>query len=181
MTLNPPASHHPARWRATATALALATTALALATLPALAASAAPAAALSGGPTVHEQQALSQAIPIAAGNVHTTITTTPGLAAHNYLVNLAIGVGNIAPGAKVLCGFGPTGPGDTGTSNYGEVDNFGTTAATGGNCVATGTVTLTTSNDHIFAWATVYSGPGGATVGDYSMNEQPVGTVVITH
>jgi hypothetical protein len=136
---------------------------------------------LSGGPTVHEQQALSQAIPIAAGNVHTTITTSPGLPAHNYVVNLAMGIDTLAPGAKVLCGFGPSGSGDTGTSNYGEVDNFGTTAATGGNCVATGTVTLTSANDHIFAWATVYSGSGGATVGDYSMNEQPVGTVVLSH
>jgi hypothetical protein len=180
MTTNRPASHAPARWRATAAALATAT-ALGLAALPTLAASAAPAAVLSGGPTVHEQQALSQAIPIAANNVHTTITTTPSLAAHNYLVNLAIGVDNIAPGAKVLCGFGPTGPGDTGTSNYGEINNQGTTAATSGNCVATGVVTLTTSNDHIIAWATVYSGPGGATVGDYSMNELPVGTVILSH
>ena len=76
-------------------------TALAMATLPTFTASASPATTvLSGGPTVHEQQALSQAIPIAVDNVHTTITTTPGPAAHNYLVNLSIGVGNLAPAPR---------------------------------------------------------------------------------
>lgn len=175
-------SSKPARWRPKAAMLATAAfAALGLAVTPALAASAAPAtAALSGGPTVHEQQALNQSIAIAAGNVHTTVTTSPVLAAHNYLVNMVLDISNIPPGAVVLCGFGPTGSGDGGASNYGQVDNEGA-APIGGNCTATGTTTLTNSNDHIFAWATVYSGPGGAIVGDYSMNEQPVGTVNVTH
>ena len=29
---------------------------------------------------------------------------------------------------------------------------------TGGNCAVTGTVTLNNPNDHIIAWATVYTG-----------------------
>ena len=182
MTSTPPASHAPARWRPAAAILAAAVTAAAfvLATAPALAASAAPAAAVLTGPTVHEQQALNQSIVIATNAVKTTVTTSPALPARNYLVNLVIGVNTMAPGSVVLCGFGPTGAGDTGTSNYGELYNT-TSTATGGNCAATGTITLTGASDHIFAWATVYSGLSGATVGDYSMNEQPVGTLVITH
>jgi hypothetical protein len=84
MTFNQPASHNPARWRTKTAVLAAA---LALATIPVLAASASPAATSSGRPTVHDRQALSQGIPIAVGNVHTTVTATPGPATSNYLVN----------------------------------------------------------------------------------------------
>jgi hypothetical protein len=47
--------------------------------------------------------------------------------------------------------------------------------------VVTGTITINNSNDHVTVWVTVFSGPGGATVGDFSENELPVGSVVITH
>jgi hypothetical protein len=182
MTTQRPTSHNPARWRPKAAILATAAiAALGLATTPAFAASAAPATAtLSGGPTVHEQQALNRNIAIAAGNVHTTVTTSPVLAAHNYLVNMVLDIGNIPLGAVVLCGFGPSGSGDVGWSNYGYIENDGS-GPSDGNCAATGTITLTTTNDHIFAWATVYRGPAGASVGDFSMNELPVSSVVVTH
>ena len=84
MTFNQPASHNPAQWRTKTAVLAAA---LALATIPVLAASASPAATSSGPPTVHGRQALSQGIPTAIGNVHTTVAATPGLATSNYLVN----------------------------------------------------------------------------------------------
>ena len=47
--------------------------------------------------------------------------------------------------------------------------------------MVTGIITINKSNDQATAWATVFSGPGGATVGDFSENEQPVGSLVITH
>lgn len=181
MTNTSPTHHKPPRWRAKAAVLTAAiTAALGLATIPAFAASAAPETTVLSGPTIHEQQQLNQNIAIATGNVHTTAISSPVLAAHNYLVNLAIDVDGIPPGALVLCGLTTSTNGDIVTSNYGHVENEGT-AASGGNCAVTGTVTLNNPNDHIIAWATVYTGPGGATIGDTSMNEQPVGTVVITH
>jgi hypothetical protein len=85
MTFNQPASHNPARWRAKTAVLAAA---LALATIFASASQA--AATSSGGPTVHGRQALSQGIPLAVGNMHSTVTATPGLATRNYLVNPSI-------------------------------------------------------------------------------------------
>ena len=170
-------THQPARRRAAAAAIA----ALGLATIPALTARASSAAAVtSGGPIVHEQQALNQNITIATSNVHTTTITSPVLATRNYLVNLAIGVYNIPVGAVVLCGVSTSTNTDVSTGNYGQIENEGSTASSG-NCAVTGTVTLNNPNDHIIAWATVYSGPGGATIGDTSMDEQPVGTVDITH
>ena len=181
MTSTSPTHHKPARWRAKAAVFTAAiTAALGLATIPAFAASAAPATTVLSGPTIHEQQQLNQNIAIATGNVHTTAISSPVLAAHNYLVNLAIGVYNITPGSVVLCGLTTSTNGDVVTGNYGQIENEGTTASSG-NCAVTGTVTLNNPNDHIIAWATVYTGPGGATIGDTSMNEQPVGTVVITH
>jgi len=47
--------------------------------------------------------------------------------------------------------------------------------------VGTITITINNSKDRVNAWATVLSGPGGASVGDFSENELPVGKVVITH
>ena len=181
MTSESPTTHQPARWRAKAAAAAATVAALGLAAAPALTAGADPAAAVTAtGPTVHEQQALNQNITIATGNVHTTTISSPVLAARNYLVNLAIGVNGISPGSVVLCGLTTSTSGDIVTGNYGQIENEGSTASSG-NCAVTGTVTLNSPSDHIIAWATVYSGPGGATVGDTSMNELPVGTVDITH
>ena len=181
MTSTPPTQHPFARWRATAVVLtAAAIAALGVATIPAMTASAAPAATVLSGPTIHEQWHLNQNIAIATGNVQTTAISSPVLAARNYLVNLAIGVFNITPGSQVLCGLTTSTSGDVINVNYGQIENEGTTASSG-NCAVTGTVKLNNPNDHIIAWATVYTGPGGATIGDTSMNEQPAGTVVITH
>ena len=181
MTSTPSTQHPPARWRPKAAALtAAAIAALGVAAIPAMTASAAPAATVLSGPTIHEQWHLNQNIAIAIANVHTTTISSPVLAARNYLVNLAIGVFNITPGSQVLCGLTTSTSGDVINVNYGQIENEGATASSG-NCAVTGTVTLNNPNDHIIAWATVYAGPGGATVGDTSMNEQPAGTVVITH
>lgn len=82
----------------------------------------------------------------------------------------------------MLCGLGisPNVACDALAHNYGQVDNAGSTA-TGGNCVTTGAVTLNAATgNQVLAWATVYSGPGGAIVGDLSMNELRVGTLTIT-
>ena len=181
MTSNQHTSHRSARWRTKAAVLAAAAiAALGAAAIPAAAASAAPAAAVLSGPTIHEQQALNQNIAVATGNVHTTAISSPVLAVHSYLVNLAMGVSGITPGSVVLCGLTTSTSSDVVTGNYGQIENEGATASSG-NCAVTGTVTLNNPSDHIIAWATVYTGPGGATIGDTSMNEQPVGTVVITH
>lgn len=181
MTSTPATSRQPARWRATAAAAAATIAALGLVTIPALTATAAPAAAVtSTGPTVHEQQALNQGITVATGNVHTITISSPVLAARSFLVNLAIGVSNITPGSLVLCGLTTSASGDVITVNYGQIENEGSTASSG-NCAVTGTVKLNSPSDHIMAWVTIYSGPGGATVGDTSMNELPAGTVDITH
>ncbi len=180
MTTNPVIGYKPTRWRLRAVVLAAAAmAALGATTIPATA-SAGPDGVLSGGPTLHEQQDLSQNVTIATNNVHTTLVTSPVLAQHNYLVNLAIGINNIPPGAVALCGETTTTNTDAVYSNYGQVENEGTTASSG-NCAVTGVVTINNPNDHIIAWATVYSGPGGATAGNWSMNELPVGSTVITH
>jgi uncharacterized membrane protein len=81
MTSTSPTHHPPARWRAKAAALAATAIAAAgTATIPALAASAAPATAVLSGPAVHEQQALNQDIASAAGNLHATAIRSPVLA-----------------------------------------------------------------------------------------------------
>jgi hypothetical protein len=181
MTSTQPTRHFPARWRAKAAVLAAAgIAALGVAIIPAMTASATPAAPVLSGPTIHEQWHLNQGIAIATGNVHTTAISSPVLAERNYLVNLGIGVSNIAPGSQVLCGLTTSTSGDVINVNYGQIENEGTTASSG-NCAVTGTVKLNNPNDHIIAWATVFTGPGGASIGDTSMNEQPAGTVIITH
>ena len=139
------------------------------------------AEASTAGPTVHEQQLLNQSVAIAANNVHTTLVTSPVLRPGNYLVNLIIDVGGNQPGATVLCGDGTTTSFDSVYGNYGVLDNEGTTAAVGGTCEVTSTVTITQANDHVIAWATVYSGPGGATAGGWSMNETSIGNLTVTH
>ena len=81
MTGTPPTRRPPARWRAKAAVLAAtAIAAVGAATIPALAASAAPATAVLSGPTVHEQQTLSEDVAIAAGHVHATAIGSPVLA-----------------------------------------------------------------------------------------------------
>jgi hypothetical protein len=181
MPISSTTSRTPPRWRPWAAVLtAAATAAVGLAVIAPSAVSAVPASAVLSGPTVHEQQDVSQSVPIATNNVHTTVVTSPVLAPRNYLVNLAIGIDNIPPGAVVLCGLTTSTNSDAVYNNYGEVENAGTSAISG-NCAVTGTVTINNPSDHIIAWATVYSGPGGATAGSWSMNEQPVGTVIVTH
>ena len=75
---------------------------------------------------------------------------SPVRALHNYLVNLAIGINNIPPGAVVLCGETTSTNTDAVYSNYGQAESEGTTASSG-NCAVTGTVTINNSNDHIIA------------------------------
>jgi hypothetical protein len=135
----------------------------------------------TGGPSVHEQQLLSQAVPIATNNVHTTLVTSPVLAPGNYLVNLIIDINSDQPGATLLCGDGTTTSLDSANGNYGILDNQGTTAAVGGTCEVTSTITITQPNDHVIGWATVYTGSGGATAGGWSMNETRLGTLTVTH
>ena len=175
MTTNRPktASRRPTAAMLTAAA------ALSLAAIPAFA-SAAPVAATFTGPTVHEQANLNVTTSIATSNVHTTVVKSPVLARGHYLVNLTMGINNIPPGAQVLYGISATKSGGIVTGNYGDVENEGTRPTTG-NCVVTGTITINTTHDRVTGWATVFHGPGGATVGEFSENETPVGSVVITH
>ena len=81
----------------------------------------------------------------------------------------------------MLCGSSTTLPGDIVAGNYGELYNQGPDTVADGTCAFTGTITINNSNDQVIAWATVCTGPGGGAVGDFSMNEQPVGSVVLTH
>jgi hypothetical protein len=139
------------------------------------------AEATTTGPNVHEQQNLNQNVAISSGNVHTTVVTSPVLKPGTYLVNLIMDVGNNQPGADVLCGDATPTSLDAVYGNYGILDNEGTTAPAGGTCEVTSTVTITQANDHVIGWATVYSGPGGAFAGGWSMNETATGNLVITH
>lgn len=147
---------------------------------PAGAATRSPAARpdIASLPTVYEQQAVNQDLAVATGNVHTTVTTSPVLAKGDYLVNLAMSVGSIPPGAVVLCGDSTTTSGDVVDGNYGMVQNEGT-ASSGGTCDVTGTVKINNANDKITTWVTVASGPAGAGVGSWSANETPVGKIVL--
>jgi hypothetical protein len=182
MPINQTISHKPARRQAKAAILAAAATAaLGLAAIPAAASAASPSTTLTGAPTAYEQQLRNLNLPIGTGNVHTIAVNTP-LPAGHYLVNAALDIANIPPGAVVLCGLGiaPNVSGDALAHNYGQVDNAGS-APIGGNCVTTGAVILNAATGNsVFAWAAVYSGPGGAVVGDLSMNELRVGTLTIT-
>jgi hypothetical protein len=89
-------------------------------------------------------------------------------------------IDNIPPGALVLCGEATTAQTDVAMGNYGVVANEGS-AAESGNCVVTSTIQIKNPSDHVTAWATVYTGSGGATVGSWSMNELPVGQVIVSH
>jgi hypothetical protein len=135
----------------------------------------------SAGPSAHEQQLLSQAVPIAANNVHTTLVKSPVLPRGNFVVDLIIDVDNVRPGADVLCGDATTGTADVVDGNYGVLDNQGTSASVSGTCEVSGTVQIKEAHDHIIGWATVYSGPGGATAGGWSENETRVGNLIVTH
>jgi hypothetical protein len=139
------------------------------------------AGALTTGPAVYEQQDLNQSVPITVGNVHTTVVKSPVLKPGNYLVNLIIDVGNDQTGATVLCGDATTTNFDVVDGNYGVLDNQGTTAPVSGTCEVTSTVQITQASDHVIGWATVYSGPGGATAQGWSMNETAIGTLNVKH
>jgi hypothetical protein len=139
------------------------------------------AEATTTGPNVHEQQNLNQNVAIATGNVHTIVVTSPVLKPGDYLVNLMMDIGNNQPGSDFLCGDATTTSLDAVYGNYGILDNEGTTAPAAGTCEVTSTVTITQANDHVIGWATVYSGPGGAVAGGWSMNETNIGNLTVTH
>jgi len=147
---------------------------------PAGAATSTPAA--TSKPTVHEQSAYNQDVAIAAGNVHTTVSTSPVLPEGNYLVNSVISFNNLTAGSQVLCGWTTT-PGlanaDDLYGNYGDAENQDATANTG-SCTVTGTATINNTSDHLILWATVYSGPAGPAAYSWSMNELNVGKVVVS-
>jgi hypothetical protein len=125
---------------------------------------------------------LSIDIPIATGPgfaYRTTVVKSPVPARGSYVVNLVMGINDLPPGAVVLCGTATTQSGDVTTYDCGEVENVdGQELAT---CDSTGTITINGRRDHVTAWADIYTGTGGADVGEFSMNETPVGSVIITH
>jgi hypothetical protein len=134
------------------------------------------------GPTVYEQAAYNQDVAIAAGNVHTTVSTSPVLPKGSYQVNSVISFNNLTAGSQVLCGWTTT-PGlpngDALYGNYGDAENQDATASTG-SCTVTGTATINNTSDHLMLWATVYSGPAGPAAYSWSMNETPVSKVVVS-
>ena len=139
----------------------------------------APQPAVTTLPAVYEQSAINQNVAIAAGNVHTTVATSPVLPKGNYLVNLVISFNNLTAGSQVLCGDGTTASTDNVSGNYGDVENQASTATTG-SCSVTGTVQLNNTGDHIIAWATVYAGPAGPSAYSWSVNEEHVGKLVVS-
>lgn len=139
----------------------------------------APQSAVTTLPTVYEQSAINQNVAIAAGNVHTTVATSPVLPIGNYLVNLVISFNNLTAGSQVLCGDGTTASTDSVAGNYGDVENQDSTATTG-SCSVTGTVQINNTGDHIIAWATVYAGPAGPSAYSWSINQEHVGKLVVS-
>jgi hypothetical protein len=150
-------------------------------TLPA-SASTQPAAAhpdTTTGPTVYEQAAYNQNIPIATGNTHTIVSSSPVLAEGTYQVNSVILVANLTAGSNVLCGWTTSASGDDLYGNYGDVENQDATA-TNGNCAVTGIAKINNPGDHLQLWVTVYSGPAGPNAGSWSINETPVAKAVVS-
>jgi hypothetical protein len=133
----------------------------------------------SSKPTVYEQTAYNQNLAITAGNVHTTVATSPVLAEGNYLVNSVISFNNLTAGSQVLCGWTTTASSDELYYNYGDAENQDTNPSTG-SCTVTGTATINNPNDQLILWATVYSGPAGPTAYGWSMNEWKVGKVEVS-
>jgi hypothetical protein len=76
----------------------------------------------SSKPTVYEQTAYNENLAITAGNVHTTVATSPVLAEGNYLVNSEISFNNLTAGSQVLCGSTATASSDEPHYNYGDAE-----------------------------------------------------------
>jgi hypothetical protein len=133
-------------------------------------------------PTVYEQAAYNQSLAVTAGNVHTSVTSSPVLPEGNYLVNSVISFNNLTAGSQVLCGWTTT-PGlanaDALYGNYGAAENQDTNPNIG-SCTVTGTATIKNTGDHLILWATVYSGPAGPVAFSWSMNETAVGKVTVS-
>jgi hypothetical protein len=107
------------------------------------------------------------------------IDSSPTLAAGSYTYTFVINVSDVSPGAVVLCGEAQSISAQV-TGNYGVVDNSGGSAAIGGTCVQSGSITLTSPATMDF-WATVYSGSvGGAAVTKWSMTETKVPSVTFS-
>jgi hypothetical protein len=130
------------------------------------------------GPTVYEQGAYNQGVAIAAGNVHTFVTSSPVLPVGHYLVNSVISFNNLTAGSQVLCGWSTPTSTDHLVGNYGDAQNEDVTANTG-SCTVTGIAEINSTNDHLMLWATVYSGPAGPSAYSWSMNETKVGRLVV--
>jgi hypothetical protein len=129
-------------------------------------------------PRVYEQSAINQNVAIAAGNVHTTVASSPVLPEGNYLVNSVISFNNLTAGSQVLCGWTTSASTDALYGNYGDAENQDATASTG-SCTVTGIAKINNTSDHLILWATVYSGPAGPTAYSWSMNETAIGTVTV--
>jgi hypothetical protein len=107
------------------------------------------------------------------------IDSTPTLPAGSYTYNFVINVSDVSPGAVVLCGEAQSISAQV-TGDYGVVDNSGGSAAIGGTCVQSGSITLTSPATMDF-WATVYSGSvGGASVTKWSMTETKVPSITFS-
>lgn len=160
----------------------LAATGALVATLTGLgAASAATRVAVSStqGPTVHEQVAISQNVSIAAGNVHTILSSSPVLPTGTYEVNSAVSFSNLPAGSQVLCGWTTSDPGDALNYNFGDVQNQDATTSSG-NCAVTGIAKINNTGDKLMLWATVFTGPAGPVANAWSINETPVGKAVVS-
>jgi hypothetical protein len=140
------------------------------------------AGATTTGPTVHEQTHGSSSALLARYPLRTTITTSPVLATGTYLVNAVVTVGIINPGLGATCGIKTAGgSADVVSANTGQLGN-GNTAGSfiDGNCVITGTVQLKTANDRVSLWAAATNG-SGPVLDNSSINETPIGNVIVTH
>jgi hypothetical protein len=98
------------------------------------------------GPTVYEQAAYKQSIPIGTGSTETIVSSSPVLAEGTYQVNSVIMVANLTAGSNVLCGWTTSASGDDLYGNYGDVENQDATA-TNGNCAVTGTAKINNPGD----------------------------------
>jgi len=131
------------------------------------------------GPKVYEQAAYNQNVAITAGNVHTTVATSPVLPEGHYLVNSVISFNNLTAGSQVLCGWTTSASTDALYGNYGDAENQDPAADTG-SCTVTGVAEINNPNDHLILWATVYSGAAGPTAYSWSMNETAAGNVTVS-
>jgi hypothetical protein len=170
------------RTRLAVVVAALIPTAIAVTTLalsgPGTSASASPLAPLAAKPTVYEQAAVSQDVAL-SDSAATVVAKSPVIPKGNYLITMVIQLSNIPPGGTVLCGVMTTTSVDFLTGTYGNVSNEGSAAGTD-NCVVTGTAKIKAANDHFEGWAGPGSDLSGTTVLGWSMNELPVGKLVLT-